>query len=142
MSKKDWNNEGAAAPVWRDGLSTFRSYAIMAAHQKAEGYSCVCMRPIGNANKIKFYPDLATWGMTNQDLEDMDFGNFRDRTDDPDTHYLRVIGTLESVHKLIDRLAATRNVAVITKDMVPDILNGKGKDLPSPHPTGVRIPLA
>jgi hypothetical protein len=139
--EKVWESQAQSVPVWRDGLTTKMSYAIMAAHQKAEGYNCVCLRPLGgDDNKLKFYPDLATWSLTLPELEGMGFNNPLDRTDDDQTHYFRVYGSLKSIKTLLTRLATTRNVAAITEDMLPDILNGKGKNLKL-HPPGVRIPL-
>ena len=144
MSKAEheWQASVAPAPVWRDGLTTKMSYAIIAGHQKAQGYSCVCVRPIGShENKVKFYPDLATWGLTQTELSQLGLGHFLDRTDDDATHYFRAYANTEALEALIDRLEGTRNVTAITKVMLTDVYAGKGKEQRL-HAPGVRIPVA
>ena len=101
-------------PVWRDGLCSRLSYVIIAVHQKADQYTCVAVRKLGHSNyKVKFYPDLGTWNLTESELRSKFYAeSFCDRTNQGEANYYRVRMNDAGLMQLVDFLKEQRNTAV------------------------------
>lgn len=116
MGNRKWVAGAIDTPVWRDGLSTSLSYMIVAVKALDEKYNCVCIRDLGGYQKVKFYPDLSHWNITQQDLQDMGCNNTLDRTGEGNAGYFRVTMNDQQVSTLMTRLAGTRNVVTVSYD--------------------------
>jgi hypothetical protein len=129
-------------PVWRDGLTQPLHYLIVAVKNLADSYNCVAVGTCGKDRfKVKFYPNLAAWNLTETQLSD-DFGcyNFLDRSGGKG--YVRCLVNTNDLEKLFARLATARNVAAVSFEQAMHVIQtGEGKDdSPAVHKRGSGIP--
>lgn len=104
-------------PVWRDGLSSTMSYLIMGVKNKADQYNCVCARFFGHGHsiKVKFYPNLSFWGVSEEQLKQrFHADSFLYRPDQP---YMRCRMTEENLKNLLEFLANERGMVFAKPDM-------------------------
>lgn len=104
-----------AKPTYRDGISTHRTYLILATRKKQDDqtYNCVCQ---GN-DKIKFYPNKEFFGITNEDLLAVDINL---HTKEKHHGYERYICSRAQAAKLLTIVANTRNTISVSPNMVMD----------------------
>ena len=116
MSKEvKWSGAQAPKPVYRDGLQSTLTYAIVATKKESDEYAVVAIRRSGSEwSKIKFYPNLEAWSLTEGELKAMGMNSLLSRQHT--YNYVRVIGTDSTVEKLLEKLGNTRNVATVTFD--------------------------
>lgn len=129
---KKWVAGISEIPVYRNGVSSTNEYVIVAVAKEAKEYNCVCVRPNPGYLKVKFYPSMDFWGLTNKELRAMGFGEFSAR----DGMYQRVVGTKKAIHQLLEQLVKNSAMSVVSvddyeKELVhPDRMNhqsrGKG----------------
>lgn len=124
---KKWVAEFAPGPIWRDGLTSTKSYLIIAVLKTSDKYNCVCIRNVGEAFfKLKFYPDAAAWGMTHAQLKN-DFGvqDFLYRSNG--AGYERFCINGENLKKLAEFLNAKRAIVAVTPPMIRDAFQNKSQ---------------
>lgn len=125
----------SANPVWRDGLTTCLTYLIVAVKQTAEEYNCVCIRDVGAQLKIKFYPDLGFWNLTNEQLRGLGLGSYLHRDNLYDRYYM----SSADLPQVMNVIGGTRGAVVCpTEQIVPMLKAGVGRnESPQVHPRGV-----
>lgn len=105
-------------PMYRDGISSSNTYLIMAVKKTADGspiegdeYNCICQ---GNG-KIKFYPSLEHFNMTELDLETVGINIMDKRSHNG---YVRYYCNRRTAAKLLHTIASTRGTIACTPNMV------------------------
>jgi len=58
-------------PVFMDGLTTHKSYLVLATDPNNPVFNCLCLRKMGGDEyKLKFYPNASEWGFSVHELLD------------------------------------------------------------------------
>lgn len=109
----------APEPVFRDGVSTDRTYMFVAV--KPGPYNGVVYSP--QREVIKFYPDAQFWGLTNDDVKKATSKNLYDK---PSGGYQGIHGaTVDDVRRIMDMLRGKRQTVVVDQEIFDTFINGK-----------------
>ena len=58
-------------PVFMDGLTTYKTYLVLATNPSNPVFNCVCIRRFNDDEfKVKFYPGVEAWGFSVSGLGD------------------------------------------------------------------------
>lgn len=123
-------------PVFRDGLTTQRTYAFIAA-KKGEPYNGVVYA--FSKHKLKFYPNAQFWGITQSMLKAIDHSlSLYERPD-----YQGVYGVeRDHVQEVLKILHNQRGVSVVPTDLFMGYQESMEHRHASAdrHPSGPRVP--
>jgi len=123
-----WTAGTNETPVWRDGLTTTLTYLLIAVKKKAEEYNCVCVRRLGQSlYKVKFYPSMDYWHLSEEKLSEMGFQNYLSRKDT--NQYERMTAdTHRSMERLTNHLEKLRQTnSVPAQKYFPILRTGEGQ---------------
>lgn len=109
-------------PVFMDGLSTTKTYAVLATMPDMSQFNCVCVRKLDSDFKLKFYPTAAAWGFDPDQLVDArGFRGFLRRTQ-TNHYYDRFYVTQRQILQLLNELRERDGVACVSAEKLEALL--------------------
>lgn len=101
---RNWIGETSDTPIFRGGLSSEMSYLIIATKKESSVYNCICVRKKNGGFNTKFYPSIAFWGLSKEDVVRPEFepNSFVAR---PEHGYERFFATKGGIDKLLSTLS-------------------------------------
>jgi hypothetical protein len=101
------------SPVFIDGLTTQRSYVILAV-RLGEQYNCICLR---NNGTLKFYPSYEFWGTTPTQLRELGLTQLYDREHYQGNHST----TTEEVRSVLNVVRNLRGATVVPEELIAGV---------------------
>lgn len=116
-----------AKPVFMDGLTTYKTYLVLATNPANAVFNCVCIRRFNdNEFKMKFYPSAEAWGFSASGLQDRGLTSHvsRHRTDGcGGTHtYDRFMASPRQIHGILNTLREDMNFKVVPETALVNVL--------------------
>ena len=114
MAKKPFNTTLRVKPVFMDGLTTTKTYLVLATQPGNPVYNCVAIRRFSDGSfKLKFYPNMEEWGFSTGALFDRGFTDHLTRVRQNGHSYDRFMGNVRQVNGVLNMLRERNDVACV-----------------------------